>query len=112
MADVVSCVTMSDQTLVKGALLKSGSHLGLSYWSAGLRRDCIFVDTRNNLENPGDAGSLIAGGVLQASDIQGNCFESAPGLVAGRQTDDEITIFKNVGGAHLDVFTALALARA
>lgn len=120
-ADVISCVTMSNRTLVKGALLKPGTHLDLvgAYMTSlcetdedTFKRGRIFVDTRRNMESTGDLGSALASGLLKADDIAGDHFDLAQGRAKGRRSADEITVFKNVGGAHLDVFTAIALSKA
>lgn len=120
-ADVITCVTMSDQPLVKGALLKPGSHLDLvgAYMTslretdeAALRRGRIFVDTRQGMRNTGDLGQALASGAVTPQDVVADLFDLAQGRCAGRQSLEEITIFKNVGGAHLDVFTAIALSEA
>jgi ornithine cyclodeaminase/alanine dehydrogenase-like protein (mu-crystallin family) len=120
-ADVITCVTMSDRTLVKGALLKPGTHLDLvgAYMTnlretddAALARGRIFVDTRRGMESTGDLGPALASGLVSADAITGDHFDLAQGRAKGRQSADEITIFKNVGGAHLDVFTAIALNNA
>jgi ornithine cyclodeaminase/alanine dehydrogenase-like protein (mu-crystallin family) len=120
-ADIITCVTMSDRTLVKGALLKPGTHLDLvgAYMTslretdeAALARGRIFVDTRRGMENTGDLGPALASGIFGADAIAGDHFDLAQGKVEGRRSPDEITIFKNVGGAHLDVFTAIALDEA
>jgi len=117
-ADVISCVTMSDRTLVRGALLKPGTHLDLvgAYMTSlretddeALLRARIFVDTRRGMENTGDLGPALASGLVSAADIAGDHFDLAQGRAQGRRSADEITVFKNVGGAHLDVFTAIAL---
>ena len=120
-ADVITCVTMSDHTLVKGALLRPGTHLDLvgAYMTSlretdddALARGRIFVDTRRGMENTGDLGPALASGLVSADAIAGDHFDLAQGRAKGRQSADEITIFKNVGGAHLDVFTAIALNNA
>ena len=120
-ADIITCVTMSDRTLVRGALLKPGAHLDLvgAYMPSlretddqALTRARIFVDTRQGMDRTGDLGPALASGLLPASAILGDHFDLAQGKVAGRQSAEEITIFKNVGGAHLDVFTAIALNNA
>lgn len=117
-ADVITCVTMSDRTLVRGALLRPGTHLDLvgAYMTSlretdeeALSRGRIFVDTRRGMENTGDLGPALASGLVPATSIAGDHFDLAQGKVQGRRSADEITVFKNVGGAHLDVFTAIAL---
>lgn len=119
-ADVISCVTMSDQALVRGALLKPGAHLDLvgAYMSslreaddAALLRGRIFVDTRQGMQNTGDLGQALASGLIGPNRIIADHFDLAQGRCAGRRSAEEITVFKNVGGAHLDVFTAIALSR-
>jgi ornithine cyclodeaminase/alanine dehydrogenase-like protein (mu-crystallin family) len=120
-ADVITCVTMSNQTLVKGALLKPGTHLDLvgAYMTSlretdddTFKRGRIFVDTRRNIGNTGDLGPALASGLLKPEAIAGDHFDLTQGRSAGRSSADEITVFKNVGGAHLDVFTAIALSNA
>ncbi|GGA67640.1 ornithine cyclodeaminase [Nitratireductor aestuarii] len=120
-ADVITCVTMSDRTLVKGALLKPGTHLDLvgAYATSlretdeeALKRARIFVDTRHGMENTGDLGPALRSGLITPDAIAGDHFDLAQGRARGRESGDEITIFKNVGGAHLDVFTAIALNNA
>ncbi|WP_367716590.1 ornithine cyclodeaminase [Nitratireductor sp. GISD-1A_MAKvit] len=120
-ADVITCVTMSDRTLIRGALLKPGTHLDLvgAYMTSlretddeALTRGRVFVDTRCGMENTGDLGPALASGAINAAQIAGDHFDLAQGRVQGRRTADEITVFKNVGGAHLDVFTAIALHNA
>ena len=118
-ADIVSCVTMSDQALVKGALLPPGSHVDLvgAYLPTlreaddeALRRATIFVDSRNNMESSGDLSQAVASGAITWDAVKADLFELVQGRKPGRTTPDEITVFKNNGGAHLDLFTAAALA--
>ena len=120
-SDVITCVTMSDRTLVKGALLRPGTHLDLvgAYMTSlretddeALSRGRIFVDTRHGMENTGDLGQALASGLIAPEAIAGDHFDLAQGRVPGRQSAKEITVFKNVGGGHLDVFTAIALHEA
>ncbi|MDO9524967.1 MAG: ornithine cyclodeaminase [Gemmobacter sp.] len=118
-ADVISCVTMSDRPLVKGALLKPGAHLDLvgAYMptlreadDAALARGSIFVDSRRNMEGGGDLAQAVAAGVIDWGAVRADLFELVQGKAQGRTSDDQITVFKNNGGAHLDLFTAAVLA--
>ncbi len=58
----------------------------------------------------GEIGELIIpmkAGVIDESDVQADFYDLAKGeLECRRHSDDEITIFKNGGGAHLDLMTA------
>ena len=117
-ADVISCVTMSDQPLVKGALLKPGAHLDLvGAYRTDMReadddamaRGSLFVDTRHGMEGAGDLFQPVQAGRIAFSDIRADFYDLAQGRHPGRQSAEEITVFKNVGGGHLDLFTAEAL---
>jgi ornithine cyclodeaminase len=114
-ADIVSCVTMSTEPLVRGELLRPGTHLDLvgSFTPAmreaddeALRRSAVFVDTRNGLERSGEIQHALSTGALSPADIRGDLFELCAGQVPGRTGPEEITLYKNLGGAHLDLFTA------
>jgi ornithine cyclodeaminase/alanine dehydrogenase-like protein (mu-crystallin family) len=119
-ADVISCVTMSTTPLVKGALLKKGVHVDLigGYLPTmreaddeTIRRGRVFVDTRIGMEGAGDLFQPVESGLFAWSDVQTDHFELCTGAKAGRIDRDEITVFKNVGGGHLDLFTARHLGR-
>ena len=119
-ADIVSCVTMSTEPLVRGELLRPGTHLDLvgSFTPAmreaddeALRRAAVFVDTRNGLERSGEIQHAFATGALSPADIRGDLFELCTGQVPGRTGAGEITVYKNLGGAHLDLYTARHLLK-
>ena len=119
-ADVISCVTMSDQPLVKGALLKPGSHLDLvgSYLphmretdDDAMRRGSVYTCCDRGREDVGELTMPMASGALHMADIKGDSFDLAQGRSPGRASPDEITVFKNIGGAHQDVFTTAILKK-
>jgi ornithine cyclodeaminase/alanine dehydrogenase-like protein (mu-crystallin family) len=119
-ADIVSCVTMSTEPLVRGELLRPGTHLDLvgSFTPAmreaddeALRRAAVFVDTRNGLERSGEIQHALATGALSPADLRGDLFELCTGQVPGRTGAEEITVYKNLGGAHLDLYTARHLLK-
>lgn len=117
-ADVISCVTMSTAPLVKGALLKPGAHLDLvgSYQpdmrevdDDAMRRGSVHTCCDRGWDETGELTLPVASGALAWGDIRGNLFSLVQGDAPGRTSDDEITIFKNIGGAHQDVFTTAIL---
>jgi ornithine cyclodeaminase/alanine dehydrogenase-like protein (mu-crystallin family) len=112
-ADVISCVTMATEPLVRGALLRPGAHVDLvgSFTpqmreadDKTLRRASVYVDTRNGIERSGEIQHALAAGAL--AEIRGDLFDLCSGRVPGRTSAEEITVYKNLGGAHLDLFTA------
>lgn len=115
-ADVISCATMAEEPLILGAWLKPGAHLDLvgSYQpqmrecdDAAMLRGRVYLDSRFfALEKTGEFCQPIAAGVFSPDDICGDLFQLARGTVAGRGSPEEITVFKNAGGGHLDLGTA------
>ncbi|OCC05368.1 ornithine cyclodeaminase [Labrys sp. WJW] len=114
-ADIISCVTMSTQPLVKGALLKPGTHLDLvgSYLpemcecdTDAIARGSVFVNSRSGITNAGDLVQAFEAGRFRWEDIRADASELCTGIRSGRTFEDEITIYKNIGGAQFDLFTA------
>jgi len=122
-AHIISCATTSRDPLIRGDWLTEGVHVDLV---GGFRPDMreaddrvvergrVFVDTRAGaLAEAGDIVQPIDAGILKADDIAGDLFELCRGKRAGRQSPDEITVFKSVGTALEDLAAAeLLMARA
>lgn len=115
-ADVISCATATHQPLIHGHRLRPGQHLDLvGAFRADMREsddDCVrrasvFVDLRlTTVDSAGDLAGPIADGVIARGDVRADLFELCSGTSTARVSDDEITLFKNGGGGHLDLFTA------
>ena len=72
-----------------------------------VRRARIFVDTRAGAgAEAGDLVDPIARGVIGEDAILGDLFDLTGGATAGRETPDEITLFKSVGTAIEDLAAA------
>ncbi|OLP59865.1 ornithine cyclodeaminase [Xaviernesmea oryzae] len=120
-ADIISCVTMATEPLVKGRLLKPGAHVDLigAYLPEMREADDqvirragrLFVDTRNNAQGSGDVAGPMAAGILQEDGIVADLFDLCQGRHLGRDSNDQITVFKNVGGGHLDMMTMRHLVK-
>ena len=117
-SDIISCVTMSDRPLVKGRLMKSGSHLDLvgSYLPAmreadddAMTRGTVFVDTFDGMEDVGELAQPVQAGVMDWTDVRADYYALVQNRHPGRTSTAEITVCKNVGGGHLDLFAAEAL---
>lgn len=117
-ADIVCSATMTTEPLIAGVHLKSGAHVDLvgAYTPSmreadddTMRRGRLFVDSyRTTVGHIGELMIPIANGVISESDIAGDLHALVRGK-AGRRSETEITVFKNGGGAHLDVMTAKAV---
>jgi ornithine cyclodeaminase len=121
-ADIVSCATLATVPLVRGSWLHAGQHLDLiGAFTPDMReadddamvRARIFVDTREGaLAESGELVHAMAGGRISAADICGDLAGLTRGIVEGRRSAEEITLFKSVGSAIEDLAAAeLALGR-
>ena len=114
-ADIVTCATMVTEPILQGEWLKAGQHIDLigAYRpdmreadDAALKKARIFVDSRaTTIEHIGELKRPIAAGVITADDVVADYYDIASGTFA-RGNNAEITLFKNGGGAHLDLMTA------
>ena len=119
-ADIICTATMSKEPLIKGAWLQPGQHLDLigayrpdmrEVDDDALRRATIFVDSRaTTIHHIGEIKDPIARGIIAESDIVADFYNIAAGSFT-RSSDDQITIAKNGGGAHLDLMTATYIAK-
>jgi len=112
-ADIVTSATMSTEPLLKGAWFRPGQHIDLigAYRpdmreadDEALNRARIFVDSYDT--TAGHIGEIkipLEAGTIARDDLIADYYE--PGKLT-RQSDDEITLFKNGGGAHLDLMTS------
>ena len=112
-SDIVTVATMSTRPVIRGAWLRPGTHLDLiGAYRIDMREaddDAItagrlFVDSRTTtLGHIGEVQDPIDRGVIGPHAIVADFYDAA---AFARETDAEITVFKNGGGAHLDLMTA------
>lgn len=117
-AEVICSATMATEPLIKGDWLQPGQHIDLiGAYKPGMRevddramqRARVFVDSRKTtLHHIGELIDPIASGAITESDVVADFYDD-PALYA-RRSDDEITLAKNGGGAHLDLMTASYIA--
>ena len=117
-ADIICSATMATEPLIKGDWLQPGQHIDLigayrpdmrEMDDTAMSRARIFVDSRDTtVHHIGELMKPLASGAITESDIVAD-FYDAPATYT-RRSDDEITIAKNGGGAHLDLMTASYIA--
>lgn len=117
-ADIISCATMATEPVVFGDWLQAGQHIDLigayrgdmrEVDDAALTRARIFVDSRDTtIDHIGELKIPIASGAISAEDIIADYYDISHGTFA-RKSDDDITLFKNGGGAHMDLMIAKAI---
>ncbi|WP_298496847.1 ornithine cyclodeaminase [uncultured Maritimibacter sp.] len=113
-ADIVTSATTAKTPILRGDWLRPGQHVDLiGAFRADMReaddraltRARIFVDSRDTtMHHIGEIKIPLEAGVIAPGDILGDFYDLAGGGFA-RQPED-ITLFKNGGGAHLDLMTA------
>ena len=119
-ADIISCATLSSEPIVHGAWVKPGTHVDLigafkpdmrEADDALLQNADIYVDCRDTtLDHIGELSIPIKNGIISRQDILGDLYALCAGQVT-RQSDSATTVFKNGGGAHLDLMIADYIVR-
>ena len=114
-SDIIATATMSSDPVIRGEWLRPGTHLDLigayrkdmrEVDDAAMARARIFVNSRaTTIGHIGELMMPIAAGVIAEADVIADYYDIDRGLFH-RRSDDEITIAKNGGGAHLDLMTA------
>ena len=114
-ADVICTATMSKEPLIRGDWLQPGQHLDLigaynptmrEVDDTAMQRARIFVDARaTTLHHIGELMMPLASGAITEGDVVADFYDLGSGHFA-RRSEDEITVAKNGGGAHLDLMTA------
>ncbi len=112
-ADIVTSATMSTQPLIRGDWLQPGQHIDLigAYRpdmretdDAALKRARIFVDSFDTtIGHIGEINIPLESGAITRDDLIADYYDLARFT---RESRDEITLFKNGGGAHLDLMTS------
>ena len=112
-ADIVTSATMSTDPLIKGDWLQPGQHVDLigayrpdmrEVDDTALLRARVFVDSFDTtIGHIGEINIPLEGGTITRDHLVADYYDLS---AFTRQSDDEITLFKNGGGAHLDLMTA------
>jgi len=112
-ADIVTSATMSTDPLIRGDWLRPGQHIDLigAYRpdmreadDAALLKSRVFVDSYDTtMGHIGEIEIPLAAGTISRDHLIADFYEPEK---FRRRSGDEITLFKNGGGAHLDLMTS------
>ncbi|WPZ21551.1 NAD(P)-binding domain-containing protein [Sulfitobacter faviae] len=112
-ADIVTSATMSTDPLIEGDWLQPGQHVDLigayrpdmrEVDDTALLRARVFVDSFDTtIGHIGEINIPLEAGTITREHLIADYYDLS---AFTRQSDDEITLFKNGGGAHLDLMTA------
>ena len=112
-ADIVTSATMVTEPLLRGDWFQPGQHIDLigAYRpdmreadDKALQRARVFVDSYDTtLGHIGEIEAPLQSGAIRRADLLADYYDLD---AFKRGSDDEITLFKNGGGAHLDLMTS------
>lgn len=116
--DIVAAATTASTAFIPSEWVHAGTHLGLigaftaSMAEADLQllpRARLFADNRAAvLEKGGEVVQALRAGLISEQDVLAELSElvGLPSLVDGRRSEADITVFKSVGFAALDLIAA------
>lgn len=112
-ADIITSATMCTEPLIRGGWLRPGQHIDLigayrpdmrEVDDTTMRRARVFVDSRDTtIGHIGEIKIPLETGVISKEDIVADYYTLD---AFTRHSPDDITLFKNGGGAHLDLMTS------
>jgi len=113
-ADIITSATSATTPLIRGECIRAGTHVDLvgGYRPDMQEADCnvfkgarIYVDYRQNALQSGDLRKPIESQIIAAEEIEGDLFDLCQLDSFSRSADDR-TVYKNAGGAHLDLIVS------
>ena len=116
-ADVIVVVTVATEPVFDAGRVKQGAVVsGVGSYTAEMneidpelfgRADKIYFDSKDAcIAESADIQIPLREGIITESELTGDIGEYALGDIVGRENDDEIIIFKNVGLGILDLVIA------
>lgn len=112
-ADIIVTATMSTEPVINGEWLRPGQHVNLigAYRpdmretdDTALQRSKVYVDSFDTtLDHIGELKIPLSTGALSRDAVIADYYDLA---AFARGSGDDITLFKNGGGAHLDLMTS------
>lgn len=117
-ADIITTATMATEPVLRGEWIQPGTHVDLigafrpdmrEADDTLLKKSEIFVDSRETtIGHIGEIEIPLNEGTITPDDILGDFYDICKGE-AGRTSKKAITLFKNGGGAHLDLMTCASI---
>ncbi|MDR5784747.1 ornithine cyclodeaminase [Caballeronia sp. LZ065] len=113
-ADIVTAATGASLPVIRGERVRPGTHVDLvgGYRPDMQEADCdalkgarIFVDDRENASVSGDILIPMQAQIIHAGQIEADLFELCQDTAFHRDASDR-TVFKNAGGAYLDLLVS------
>ncbi len=115
-ADIICTVTASKEPVIKGDWIAPGTHINAVGSSTPMARELdtmaiakskLFTDRYESIFN--EAGDFLTPkkeGVIDDEHVKAEIGEVLSGTIKGRENNKEITVFKSLGIAAEDIFSA------
>lgn len=121
--DIITTVTTSRRPTFNGSLVKPGAHInGVGAYTpemaelpaeALVKADRIIFDTMDGVSaEAGDMIQPLKRGIIEKDKFNGELGQVINGRIEGRTEENQITVFKTVGTAALDVIVADRIVKA
>lgn len=117
-ADIITSATMAIDPIIKGEWINQGTHVDLigafkpnmrEADDTLLKKSELFVDSfETTIGHIGEIEIPLQEGTISKDDLLGDLYDLCSGKVS-RSSKEAITLFKNGGGAHLDLMTSLEI---
>ena len=114
-ADIITSATMAREPVIMGDWIRPGTHVDLiGAYKPDMReaddtllnKSEIFVDSFDTtIGHIGEIEIPLQAGTISRNDLLGDFYDICNGKI-GRSSSQAITLFKNGGGAHLDLMTS------
>ncbi|MBB1492908.1 MULTISPECIES: ornithine cyclodeaminase family protein [unclassified Paracoccus (in: a-proteobacteria)] len=115
-ADIVSAATMAREPVLLGKWVRPGTHVDLvgaftpemrEADDAMIAASLVYVDYVDTVvDRIGELMQPIRSGAITRGHVRGDLYDLVAANDSSRQSADQITLFKNGGGAHLDLMIA------
>jgi ornithine cyclodeaminase len=112
---------MASEPILQGGWIRPGTHVDLiGAYKADMREaddkltasGSLFVDCRETtIEHIGELSIPIAQGIITARAVKGDLYDLVCEHAVRRTSDTEVTVYKNGGGAHLDLMIASYISK-
>lgn len=117
-ADIITAATSATTPVIRGACVRPGTHVDLvgGYRPDMQEADCevfrgarVFVDDRSNAAASGDIQIPLREQVIRTDQMEADLFDLCQ-MPVFRRSPEHRTVYKNAGGAHLDLFVSQYVA--
>lgn len=119
-ADIITCITSSKTPLFDGLSVKKGAHInGLGSYTPDMQElpesllqaanKIVFDSEEGAMAEAGDILIPLGRGTITKNALSGELGDVLSGKIKGRENVEDITVFKSVGTAVLDLVTAFEI---